>query len=104
MCRPEDFPPYDGPSQDEDRDRALKAVYDAAVRQFLEVKEKVPLPDTDAFQDWYPLTTDLVTFVIWLRHNSDFFSGPDLDFHFPWEYDPVFTDVLADLALVYTGE
>jgi hypothetical protein len=54
--------------------------------------------------DEVPLTMDLVTFVMWLRHNSDFFSGPDLNQHHPKFDDPQFAEVLADLALDYTGE
>jgi hypothetical protein len=53
--------------------------------------------------DEIPLTTDLVAFVIWLRKNSDFFSGPNLDIHFPQADSPEFTDVLGQLAVIYTG-
>jgi hypothetical protein len=51
-----------------------------------------------------PLTTDLVAFVVWLRENSDFFSGPNLDQHFPSANDPSFHEVLSHLALLYTEE
>jgi hypothetical protein len=51
-----------------------------------------------------PLTTDMVQFVVWLRENTDFFSGPDLDIKFPRADDPKFHEVLAHLALLYTEE
>lgn len=51
-----------------------------------------------------PLTTDLVAFVVWLRENTDFFGGPNLDIHFPKATDPQFYEVLAQNALLYTEE
>jgi hypothetical protein len=51
-----------------------------------------------------PLTTDLVTFVLWLREHTDFFSGPNLDLHYPQATDPAFHETLAQLALLYTEE
>jgi hypothetical protein len=54
--------------------------------------------------DSVPLTRDLVQFVYWLRKHTDFFSGPNLDMHFPDVNNPDFDDVLGDLAIIYTGE
>lgn len=51
-----------------------------------------------------PLTTDLFTFVYWLRKNTDFFSGPDLNCTFPDADSPEFYEVLAQNALLYTEE
>ena len=55
-------------------------------------------------EDDVPMATDLVQFVMWLRDSTDFFSGPDLDLHYPKADSPEFTEVLAQLALEYTGE
>lgn len=54
--------------------------------------------------DLMPLSIDLVQFVLWLRDSSDFFGGPNLDQHYPKATDPGFYEVLADLAITYTGE
>lgn len=63
-------------------------------------------PDRGSFdvQDSAPLAVDLVTWTIWLRENTDFFSGPDLDLHYPKGDTPEFLGVLAQNALIYTGE
>ena len=55
-------------------------------------------------EDYAPLAIDLVTWTIWLRSNTDFFSGPDLDLHYPKADSPEFLGVLAQNALIYTGE
>jgi hypothetical protein len=55
-------------------------------------------------RDEAPLAIDLVRFVLWLRNNTDFFSGPDLDVNFPHHHDPNFYEVLGENALTYTGE
>jgi hypothetical protein len=55
-------------------------------------------------QNRAPLATDLVTFVIWLRKHTDFFSGPELNLHYPEATSPEFLEVLALNALIYTGE
>lgn len=54
--------------------------------------------------DEVPMALDLVQFVLWLRSSSDFFSGPGLDQHHPRHEEADFYEVLAELALEYTGE
>lgn len=51
-----------------------------------------------------PLTTDLVQFVMYLRKNTDFFSGPNLDIKYPEASDPEFYEALIVNALLYTEE
>ena len=67
-------------------------------------KASVKLAGATEDIDQVPLSIDLVAFVIWLRETTDFFSGPDLDLHYPKADDVSFTSVLADHALAYTGE
>ena len=54
--------------------------------------------------DQLPLSIDLVQFVMWLRKDTDFFSGPDLNLHYPKWDSKEFAEVLAELVLEYTGE
>lgn len=58
----------------------------------------------DMSEDDAPLALVLLSFVHYLRKNTDFFSGPDLDCHFPDADSPEFYEVLAVEALQYTGE
>src|SRR5450756_2032313 len=97
------------------RDLATKAVAKAAAAD-LNVEYGYPDGTTvsargyrgykpeDIDPDSIPLSIDLIQFVLWLRHNSDFFSGPNLDIHYPEYNSPEFTDVLGELAIIYTGE
>lgn len=97
--------------------KAAQEVYKAACRN--RVEEKIVVSYEDAFdqatydslsdpksqaQDLAPFATDLVAFVMWLREDTDYFSGPDLDIAFPKVSDPDFYEVLADNAIIYTGE
>lgn len=97
--------------------KAAQEVYKAACRN--SVEEHLVVSFEDAFDqatydslsdpnsrahDLTPLATDLVQFVMWLREDTDYFSGPDLDISFPKVSDPDFYEVLADNAIIYTGE
>lgn len=82
------------------RELATKAVTKACTE---EVGYRGYKPE-DIDPDQVPLAIDLTEFVLWLRHNSDFFSGPNLDIHYPEHNSPDFTDVLGELAIIYTGE
>ena len=54
--------------------------------------------------DGAPMTLDLVRFVIWMRVNTDYFGGPNLDIEFPEATSFEFLEVLVQNALLYTGE
>jgi hypothetical protein len=88
--------------QDQIRKLAVEVTTKAAIEgdDIQEIEAHSP----DGIEDQIPLTIDLVTFVMWLRDSSDFFSGPELTFHFPKVDEESFNRVLADLALQYTGE
>src|SRR5450756_2353913 len=58
------------------RDLATKAVAKAAAAD-LNVGGYRGYKPEDIDPDSIPLSIDLIQFVLWLRHNSDFFSGPN---------------------------